>query len=159
MLQVYSIHLCWFVLFQFGGNDVLQVYNVQQVKHRLNTTGMYIASSKVWPPDPSVLYWFSLSPTVLRVPAPHPTPPYPTPLHPTPPPCPLSPADSPCHPSVPYRFFLFSLCLLFPTDSFCSPCAFCSLQILSVLPVPSVPYRFSLCPLSPTDSPCLQFWE
>ena len=33
--------------FQYGGNDVLQIYNVQQVKHRLNTTGLYIASTKV----------------------------------------------------------------------------------------------------------------
>jgi len=32
---------------QYGGNDVLQIYNVHQVKHRLNTTGMYIASTKV----------------------------------------------------------------------------------------------------------------
>jgi len=32
---------------EFGGNDVLQVYNTAQVKHRLNTTGMYIASTKV----------------------------------------------------------------------------------------------------------------
>jgi len=32
---------------EFGGNDVLQVYNTSQVKHRLNTTGMYIASTKV----------------------------------------------------------------------------------------------------------------
>ncbi|CAH1787172.1 unnamed protein product, partial [Owenia fusiformis] len=31
---------------EFGGNDVLQIYNAQQIKHRLNTTGMYIASSK-----------------------------------------------------------------------------------------------------------------
>lgn len=31
---------------EFGGNDVLQVYNVQQAKHRLNTTGLYIASTK-----------------------------------------------------------------------------------------------------------------
>ncbi|XP_076455251.1 E3 ubiquitin-protein ligase UBR4-like isoform X3 [Babylonia areolata] len=31
---------------EFGSNDVLQVYNTQQVKHRLNTTGMYIASSR-----------------------------------------------------------------------------------------------------------------
>ncbi|KAL4218587.1 perineurial glial growth [Mactra antiquata] len=31
---------------EYGGNDVLQIYNVQQVKHRLNTTGMYIASTK-----------------------------------------------------------------------------------------------------------------
>ena len=31
---------------EFGGNDVLQVYNVQQVKHRLNTSGMYVASTK-----------------------------------------------------------------------------------------------------------------
>lgn len=34
-------------LFQFGGNDILQIYNTSQVKHRLNTTGMYIASTKV----------------------------------------------------------------------------------------------------------------
>lgn len=32
---------------EFGGNDVLQVYNVAQVKHRLYTTGMYIACTKV----------------------------------------------------------------------------------------------------------------
>ncbi|XP_071948294.1 E3 ubiquitin-protein ligase UBR4-like isoform X1 [Antedon mediterranea] len=31
---------------EFGGNDLLQVYNVQQVKHRLNTTGTYVASTK-----------------------------------------------------------------------------------------------------------------
>lgn len=31
----------------FGGNDVLQIYNTNQIKHRLNTTGMYIASTKV----------------------------------------------------------------------------------------------------------------
>ncbi|ESP04880.1 hypothetical protein LOTGIDRAFT_156120, partial [Lottia gigantea] len=31
---------------EFGGNDVLQIYNVQQIKNRLNTTGMYIASTK-----------------------------------------------------------------------------------------------------------------
>ena len=32
---------------EFGGSDVLHVYNRQQVKHRLNTAGMYIASTKV----------------------------------------------------------------------------------------------------------------
>lgn len=31
---------------EFGGNDVLQIYNVQQLKSRLNTTGQYIASTK-----------------------------------------------------------------------------------------------------------------
>lgn len=31
---------------EYGGNDLLQVYNVQQIKHRLNTNGMYIASTK-----------------------------------------------------------------------------------------------------------------
>ncbi|XP_033643062.1 E3 ubiquitin-protein ligase UBR4-like [Asterias rubens] len=31
---------------EYGGNDLLQVYNVQQVKHRLNTTGMYVANTK-----------------------------------------------------------------------------------------------------------------
>lgn len=31
---------------EFGGNDLLQVYNVMQIKHRLNTTGMYVASTK-----------------------------------------------------------------------------------------------------------------
>ncbi|XP_074655636.1 E3 ubiquitin-protein ligase UBR4-like [Tubulanus polymorphus] len=31
---------------EFSGNDVLQVYNCQQVKHRLNTNGLYIASTK-----------------------------------------------------------------------------------------------------------------
>ncbi|XP_066149479.1 E3 ubiquitin-protein ligase UBR4 isoform X2 [Euwallacea fornicatus] len=31
---------------EFGGNDLLQVYNVAQLKHRLNTTGLYIACNK-----------------------------------------------------------------------------------------------------------------
>lgn len=31
---------------EFGGNDVLQIYNAQQIKHRLNATGLYIASTK-----------------------------------------------------------------------------------------------------------------
>ena len=30
----------------FGGNDVLQIYNTPQIKQRLNTNGMYIASTK-----------------------------------------------------------------------------------------------------------------
>ncbi|XP_039287887.1 protein purity of essence [Nilaparvata lugens] len=32
---------------EFGGNDLLQIYNPQQIKHRLNTTGMYIVSTRV----------------------------------------------------------------------------------------------------------------
>ena len=32
---------------QYGGNDILQIYNTAQVKHRFNTTGLYIASTKV----------------------------------------------------------------------------------------------------------------
>ena len=40
-------HFVYVIYFQFGGNDILQIYNVHQVKHRLNTTGMYIASTKV----------------------------------------------------------------------------------------------------------------
>lgn len=31
---------------EFGGNDLLQIYNVAQIKHRLNTTGMYVASTR-----------------------------------------------------------------------------------------------------------------
>ena len=31
---------------EFGGDDLLQVYNVQQIKARLHTSGMYIASTK-----------------------------------------------------------------------------------------------------------------
>ncbi|XP_044730066.1 E3 ubiquitin-protein ligase UBR4 isoform X3 [Chrysoperla carnea] len=31
---------------EYGGNDLLQVYNAQQVKQRLNTTGMYVACTK-----------------------------------------------------------------------------------------------------------------
>ncbi|XP_006813837.2 E3 ubiquitin-protein ligase UBR4-like, partial [Saccoglossus kowalevskii] len=31
---------------EYGGNDLLQLYNVQQIKHRMNTTGMYVASTK-----------------------------------------------------------------------------------------------------------------
>lgn len=32
---------------EYGGNDLLQVYNGQQIKHRLNSTGMYVANTKV----------------------------------------------------------------------------------------------------------------
>ena len=32
--------------FHFSGQDVLQVYNVQQVKHRLQTAACYIANTK-----------------------------------------------------------------------------------------------------------------
>ena len=35
---------------EFGGNDLLQVYNGQQIKHRLNSTGMYVANTKVRSP-------------------------------------------------------------------------------------------------------------
>ncbi|KAM6976924.1 E3 ubiquitin-protein ligase UBR4 [Aplochiton taeniatus] len=31
---------------EFGGTDLLQVYNGQQIKHRLNSTGMYVANTK-----------------------------------------------------------------------------------------------------------------
>lgn len=31
---------------EFSGNDLLQVYNVQQLKHRLNSTGLYVVSTK-----------------------------------------------------------------------------------------------------------------
>ncbi|XP_011314104.1 protein purity of essence isoform X2 [Fopius arisanus] len=31
---------------EFGGNDLLQIYNVAQIKHRLNTTGMYVVSTR-----------------------------------------------------------------------------------------------------------------
>lgn len=31
---------------EYGGNDLLQIYNVAQIKHRLNTTGMYVVSTK-----------------------------------------------------------------------------------------------------------------
>ncbi|RZF46968.1 hypothetical protein LSTR_LSTR017013 [Laodelphax striatellus] len=32
---------------EFGGNDLLQIYNPQQIKHRLNTTGMYVVSTRM----------------------------------------------------------------------------------------------------------------
>ena len=32
---------------EFGGSDLLEIYNVNQIKTRLNTNGMYIANSKV----------------------------------------------------------------------------------------------------------------
>ena len=32
---------------EFGGNDVLQLYNTAQLKHRLGTAGMNVASTKV----------------------------------------------------------------------------------------------------------------
>lgn len=31
---------------EFGGNDLLQVYNVAQLKHRLNATGAYVVCTK-----------------------------------------------------------------------------------------------------------------
>ncbi|XP_052093919.1 E3 ubiquitin-protein ligase UBR4-like [Mytilus californianus] len=31
---------------EFGGNDLLQLYNTQQIKHRLTAIGMYVASTK-----------------------------------------------------------------------------------------------------------------
>lgn len=31
---------------EIGGNDLLQVYNVAQLKHRLNTTGLYVVCNK-----------------------------------------------------------------------------------------------------------------
>ncbi|XP_050533339.1 E3 ubiquitin-protein ligase UBR4 [Daktulosphaira vitifoliae] len=31
---------------EFGGNDLLQIYNPQQIKHRLNSNGMYVVSTK-----------------------------------------------------------------------------------------------------------------
>lgn len=31
---------------EIGGNDLLQVYNIAQLKHRLNTTGMYVVCTK-----------------------------------------------------------------------------------------------------------------
>ncbi|RWS17081.1 E3 ubiquitin-protein ligase UBR4-like protein [Dinothrombium tinctorium] len=47
---------------EFGGNDVLHIYNTAQLKNRLNTTGMYIASTKpggftieVYNNDPSMV--------------------------------------------------------------------------------------------------------
>ncbi|XP_052737360.1 protein purity of essence isoform X1 [Bicyclus anynana] len=32
---------------EFGGNDLLQVYNTAQIKHRLNTTNLYVVSTKM----------------------------------------------------------------------------------------------------------------
>lgn len=31
---------------EYGGNDLLQLYNQTQLKHRLNTTGLYVACNK-----------------------------------------------------------------------------------------------------------------
>lgn len=31
---------------EFGGNDLLEIYNVQQLQHRLNSTGLYVASTR-----------------------------------------------------------------------------------------------------------------
>lgn len=31
---------------EYAGNDLLQIYNTQQLKHRLNSTGLYVASTK-----------------------------------------------------------------------------------------------------------------
>lgn len=46
----------------FGGNDLLQVYNTAQIKHRLGTNGLYVVSTKmsgftieVTNPDPSTV--------------------------------------------------------------------------------------------------------
>ena len=40
-LLTYSLYL------QFGGSDILHVYQKQQIKHRFNTAGLYIANTKV----------------------------------------------------------------------------------------------------------------
>lgn len=32
---------------EFGGNDLLQVYNTAQIKHRLNTNGLFVVSTKL----------------------------------------------------------------------------------------------------------------
>lgn len=39
-------HCTYLTEIEFGGNDLLQVYNTQQLKHRLNSTGLYVASTK-----------------------------------------------------------------------------------------------------------------
>jgi E3 ubiquitin-protein ligase UBR4 len=31
---------------EYGGNDLLEIYNVQQLQHRLNSTGLYVASTR-----------------------------------------------------------------------------------------------------------------
>lgn len=31
---------------EYGGNDLLQIYNTQQLKHRLNSTGLFVVSTK-----------------------------------------------------------------------------------------------------------------
>lgn len=31
---------------EFGGNDLLEIYNLQQLQHRLNSTGFYVASTR-----------------------------------------------------------------------------------------------------------------
>ena len=31
---------------EYGGNDLLQIYNTQHLKHRLNSTGLYVTSTK-----------------------------------------------------------------------------------------------------------------
>nr|XP_037270039.1 E3 ubiquitin-protein ligase UBR4-like [Rhipicephalus microplus] len=49
---------------EFGGNDLLQVYNAQQVKHRLNTTGMYVACTK---PGGLTLEITNTDPTLVMV--------------------------------------------------------------------------------------------
>eukprot|EP00058_Branchiostoma_floridae_P006338 XP_002591826.1 hypothetical protein BRAFLDRAFT_125324 [Branchiostoma floridae] len=47
---------------KFGGNDLLQVYNLQQLKHRLNTTGMFVASTK---PSGFSIEIFNSNPTMV----------------------------------------------------------------------------------------------
>ncbi|XP_058454823.1 protein purity of essence [Malaya genurostris] len=32
---------------EYGGNDLLQIYNTQHLKHRLNSTGLYVTSTRV----------------------------------------------------------------------------------------------------------------
>ncbi|KAL1427424.1 hypothetical protein MTO96_017476 [Rhipicephalus appendiculatus] len=49
---------------EFGGNDLLQIYNAQQVKHRLNTTGMYVACTK---PGGLTLEITNTDPTLVMV--------------------------------------------------------------------------------------------
>ena len=46
IIQIHLIYTCYFIPTQFLGNDILHVYNKQQVRYRLNTGELYIANTK-----------------------------------------------------------------------------------------------------------------
>ena len=43
----YTCTYCLCCLLQFGGSDLLHVYNAQQIKNRFNSAGVYVVNTRV----------------------------------------------------------------------------------------------------------------